>query len=154
MIPTFPRAADRSGHTLIELLTVLVLIAVIASLAAPSMTGYVARSKVRRALDRVTTDIAFARMAAVREGVRSEIVFTAGSYQVQLQTAVPTIVRTVPLALDYPGVVVRPPTANGRLVFDSRGLVVSAPLVPIVTTAAGLADSAVITAAGRVYRAY
>ena len=141
---------------MIELMTVLVLILVIASLAAPSMGGYVGRTKTRGALDRVANDIAFARVAAIREGRRATIDFGgAGSttYTIELQGRAAPI-RTVALGREYPGVTVSPPTATRTLVFDSRGLLLSTDPGAIVIRAAGLADSAHITTAGRVYRAY
>lgn len=146
-------AAGRGGHTLLELLTVLVLILVIASLAGPSMNRYLGHTKTRRALDRVANDIALARMAAVRGGSRAVVDFSGGNtYTIALQGAAPSVIRTVYLSQEYRGVTVQPPTSNGQLVFDSRGLLLSATTGPIVVSAQGAADSAVITAGGRVYR--
>lgn len=146
--------ANRAGHTLIELLTVLVLVFVIASLAAPSMSDYLAKSRTRRALDRIANDIAFARMLAVREGTASAIDFSTGGYTVIVQTTPPETVRTVNLAADYPGITVTPPTTDGQLLFDSRGLIVSPQIGPIVAAHGELVDSAIVTASGRVYRDY
>jgi prepilin-type N-terminal cleavage/methylation domain-containing protein len=152
----FRAAAGRGGHTLLELLTVLVLILVIASLAAPSMNSYLGHTKTRRALDRVANDIALARMAAVRGGTRSSVSFSGATYTVSLlQTPTPSVIRTVYLSQEYGGVTLRSPTADGKLVFDSRGLLVSTTTGPIVITAPGsVADSALITAGGRVYREF
>jgi prepilin-type N-terminal cleavage/methylation domain-containing protein len=151
----FRAAAGRGGHTLLELLTVLVLILVIASLAAPSMSSYLGHTKTRRALDRVANDIALARMAAVRGGTRSSVAFSGSTYTVTLQTPTPTVIRTVNLGQEYRGVTLRAPTADGQLVFDSRGLLLSTTTGPIVVSAAGsVADSALITAGGRVYREF
>ena len=148
-------AAGRGGHTLIELLTVLVLILLIASLAAPSMNSYLGHTKTRRALDRVSNDIALARMAAVRGGTRSVVDFGDGSaYTITLQSASPSVIRDVRLAQEYSGVVIVPPTSDGRLVFDSRGLLLSPTTGPLVIRAHGQADSALITAGGRLYRDY
>jgi prepilin-type N-terminal cleavage/methylation domain-containing protein len=150
----FRVAAGRGGHTLLELLTVLVLILVLASLAAPSMNSYLGHTKTRRALDRVANDIALARMAAVRGGTRSTVSFSGGTYTISLlQTPTPVVIRTVYLSQEYRGVTLRSPTADGQLVFDSRGLLLSATNGPIVVSAAGsVADSALVTAGGRVYR--
>lgn len=146
-------AAGRGGHTLIELLTVLVLILVIASLAGPSMNSYLGHTKTRRALDRVANDIALARMAAVRGGARAVVDFSGGSsYTITVQGDTAAVIRTVYLSDEYTGVSVEPPTSDGQLVFDSRGLLLSAASGPIVVSAQGAADSAMITAGGRVYR--
>ena len=148
-------AAGRGGHTLIELLVVLVMILLIASLAAPSMNSYLGHTKTRRALDRVSNDIALARMAAVRGGTRSVVDFAGGtSYTITLQGAPPRVIRQVFLGEEYRGVTVSAPTADGRLVFDSRGLLVSATTGPLKVLAHGQADSALVTAGGRVYRDY
>ena len=146
-------AAGRGGYTLIELLTVLVLILLLASLAGPSMNSYLGHTKTRRALDRVSNDIALARMSAVRGGARSVVDFAGGtSYTITLQSATPRVIRQVYLSREYQGVTVSPPTSDGRLVFDSRGLLVSATTGPLVVRANGQADSALVTAGGRVYR--
>ena len=139
---------------MIEMLTVLVLVMIIASMAAPSMNSYVGHAKARRALDRVANDIAYARVAAIREGRRATVNFGAvGSttYTIELQGRA-AAVRTVRLGQDYPGVQVTPPTAARTLVFDSRGLLVSTDPGAITVRAGGQADSALITTAGRVYR--
>lgn len=133
----------------------LVLILLIASLAAPSMNSYLGHTKTRRALDRVTNDIALARMSAVRGGTRSVVAFTAGgSYTITLEGASPSVIRQVNLAQEYGGVTIASPTSDGRLVFDSRGLLVSTMTGPLLVRAHGQADSALITAGGRVYRDY
>jgi prepilin-type N-terminal cleavage/methylation domain-containing protein len=150
------RPADRGGYTMIEMLTVLVLILILASMAAPAMNSYVSHTKSRRALDRVANDIAFARMAAVREGRRATVDFgAAGSsvYTIELQGRA-SPVRTVNLGREYRGVAITPPTAARTLVFDSRGLLLSPDPGTIVVRVAGAADSALLTTAGRVYRAY
>src|SRR3712207_5741690 len=61
-------ARNTVGFSLPELVTVLVLIGILASLAGPSITGLVDRVKARGALDRVATDVYWARMQAVRSG--------------------------------------------------------------------------------------
>ena len=147
--------AGRDGYTLIELLTVLVLILLIASLAAPSMNSYLGHTKTRRALDRISNDIALARMAAVRGGSRAVIDFTAGtSYTITLQGPPARVIRQVNLGQEYGGVTVAAPSADGRLVFDSRGLLVTTTAGPLKVRAQGQADSALVTAGGRVYRDY
>ena len=146
-------AAGRGGYTLIELLTVLVLVLLIASLAVPSMNSYLGHTKSRRALDRITNDIALARMAAVRGGARSVMDFGGGnSYTITVEGVPPTVIRQVYLAQEYPGVTVAAPTADARLVFDSRGLLLSSMTGPLTVRAHGQADSALVTAGGRVYR--
>lgn len=146
--------ADRSGHTLIELLTVLVLLMVLVSIVTPSMRGQIAQNKTRRALDRVAADIAYARMAAVRNGAPTVLQFSGASYTIEVQSSPARLVRSVELTRDFPGVSLTPPTEDGRLVFNSRGLLTSSTPGPVIAAQGSASDTAVITAAGRVYRAY
>ena len=155
MNPQMRHAANRSGHTLIELVTVLVLILVLATVATPSMRGYVAEAKTRKALDRVAADIAYARTLAVRNGATAVVTFSsATAYTIQLQSTPPSVVKTVSLDGDFRGVTLTAPTADGTLRFDSRGLLTSTGVGPLVVSSAMSADTAVITATGRIYRDY
>jgi len=146
---------DTAGHSLIELVTVLVLITVIVSLAAPSMGAYMGRFRTQRALDRVVGDLAYARILAVRSGARVVFQLQGGSsYTVQVQSTPPRTAQSVSIAKDFPGVVVTSSVANSRFEFDSRGLLVNVGAGTIVATRGAVVDSLVLTAAGRVYRAY
>lgn len=148
-------AAGRDGHSLIELLTVLVLILVIASLTAPSMSSYIAEARTRRALDRVASDIAYARMVAVRARTPAAITFSSGTaYTIVLQTSPVKVIRSVSLRGEYAGVTVTPPVTSGSLVFDARGLLTTTNYGPIITRSIHSADTAVITPTGRIYRDY
>jgi len=61
----------RRGFTLMELLLVVGLMAIIATLAAPSFTRMMAWMRVRRAANQVAVDLARSRHLAVRWGQRS-----------------------------------------------------------------------------------
>jgi prepilin-type N-terminal cleavage/methylation domain-containing protein len=149
------RLRNRSGHTLIELLTVLAIIAVVVSTASPSMKSYMERNRVRRALDRITNDISYARILAVRSGERVVLRFSSPtSYELVKEGATPTTLRSVSLASDYPGVRITPPTVDSKLEFDSRGMLHSTPSGAMIARSGTTADSASITLAGGVYRAY
>ena len=149
------RVRNRSGHTLIELLTVLAVIAVVVSTASPSMKSYLERNRVRRALDRIANDISYARILAVRSGDRVVLRFSSPtSYELVQEGATPTTLRSVSLASDYPGVSITPPTADSKLEFDSRGMLRSVPSGAMIARSGTTADSASITLAGGVYRAY
>lgn len=145
---------SRSGHTLIELLMVLAIIAVVTSVVAPSMKDYMNRNRARSALDRIANDISYARVLAVRSGSRVVLEFHDTSYDLIQEGATPTTLRTVSLAEDYPGVTIVSPTADSRLEFDSRGLLRSTPTGNLIARTRSSADSASISMAGRVYRAY
>ncbi|HEV2734059.1 MAG TPA: GspH/FimT family pseudopilin, partial [Longimicrobiaceae bacterium] len=61
-------ARDNRGFTLLELLTVLVLLSIGASLAAPAFDRTVDRMRTRSALNRFAGDVYHARILAVRAG--------------------------------------------------------------------------------------
>lgn len=145
---------DRSeaGYTLMELLVVLVLVGVLASMAGPAMSEYIGRQKTRGALDQVAADLAYARIAAVRSGRRAVVTFVGPSdYRVEVVGDTIGAARTVRLGGDYAGVVITPPGAT--LEFNSRGLLVSAlPEQYLVVSLGSTRDSLILTPAGRVYR--
>lgn len=144
---------DRSGFSIMEMLTVLVLIGLLAGLAQPSLAAYLARQKTRQALDHVVADVALTRMLAVRSGTETELAFTsATAYQIRQSNPVQSIKR-VSLEADYRGVQIAAPTADGRLVFNSRGLLRDRGTGRIVATVAGAGDTVEITTTGRAYRA-
>lgn len=147
-----PRPAN--GYTLIELLVVLLVVALIVSSAAPSLQGYVERNRTERALDVVASDVALARLVAVREGRSSVVSFTSEGYSIQVSRADGTqgTVKTVNLAGEYPGVGV---DADGDISFSSRGLLLGGgdqAFVRVENT--HHRDSIFVSPAGRIYRGY
>lgn len=149
------RHRSDAGFTLIELLVVLVLMGIIGALAQPAMAGYVNRTKTRRALDRVTADIALTRTLAIRSGSRAVLeLYGPDSYRVWVESTPADTVRRVSLGADYVGVQLQAPTADGRLVFNSRGVLLSQVTGGLTARLGAVADTLKITTAGRVYRAY
>lgn len=149
------RFRNSNGFSLIELIVVLTLMGIVAALAEPSMTEYVNRSKTRRALDRITGDILMTRMLAVRSGEGAVLEMTGPStYRIWVEGDPVDTVKTVSLASDYAGVTVQAPTADGRLTFNGRGLLVDPGTGQMIARLGRGADTLRITAAGRVYRAY
>lgn len=145
------RPAD-AGFTLIEILVVLTLVSILASSAGPAFGTYVGRLKTRNALNHIATDLAFARMAAVRSGNTATVRFVRSSvYQISVTGAAANPVRSVSLGKEYAGIVVEAPVAS--LTFNSRGLLTSGlGRGHIVVRMGTLRDSLAITPAGRVYR--
>lgn len=149
------------GYSLIELLTVLMLIAVLTSMAGPSMERYIQHNKVRRALDRITTDLSYARLAAVQRSQRTWLrVASDGSYTVDtlaLNGVDRVPMKTVNLSSDIVGLTVVSGSAT-EFEFSSRGLVRnygSESNDGVLRVVAGEArDSLFVSPAGRVYRAY
>lgn len=144
-----------AGFSAIEIVVVLTLVALVAALAQPRMNVHTNRVKVRQALDRVTSDIALARMTAVRSGNRTVLEMTGpSSYRIRVEGANPDTLRVVSFAEEYAGVTLQAPTGDGRLVFNSRGLLLTPGTGLLVAQNAAGADTIRITAAGRIYRAY
>lgn len=81
------------GLTLIELLVVVALIAIIASLAAPSFTDYIGRKRVEGFASELASDLQYARSEAVGRNTAVRVVFSsATSYTIQAETPLPSAV--------------------------------------------------------------
>jgi type II secretion system protein H len=61
------------GFTLLEVLVVVVILGILASMAAPSLRGMVDHAFTSRVLNRLVADIYFTRTTAVRDGVRYQL---------------------------------------------------------------------------------
>lgn len=152
------RRARDDGFTLIELIVALAILVMAASLVVPSMRGVTDRTRTRRAVDRITADVALARMSAVREGRQASLRFTSvTTYQVTIDTSTtdPTkfrLVKTVKLTDDYPGVQMDP--SSGQLSFNSRGLLQSTSVTRVRVARGTVGDSVTVTPVGRTYRDY
>lgn len=62
------RCASPNGFTMIELMVVVAIVAVLASLAAPSFRDMVEGYRVRQAVEEMTSTIYFARSEAIKRG--------------------------------------------------------------------------------------
>lgn len=143
-----------TGFSAIELLTILVIVGVLASLAAPSMGALVARTATRRALDQLVSDVAYVRMLAVEQGHRTAIrLGTDGVYRLETSDEDGTwkTVRRVDLQANHPHVEFAGGAAS--LEFSSRGLITNLAADSHLKLRRGSArDSAYVSPAGRVYR--
>lgn len=116
-----PRPLDpRIGFTLIELVTVIVLIGIMAGIAAPSLTGVVRNSKLHGATGQVTSDLAYARILAVRSGQPVTLQYSATGYSI-LRGA--EQIKRVDIGSEYVGVRLVPDAGGSSIVFNSRGMV-------------------------------
>ena len=71
-----------SGLTLIELLIVMGILAIAASIAVPSYLGWMDESKARGAASSIRADFEKAKMRAIRENANVRVSFTPNSYMV------------------------------------------------------------------------
>ncbi len=141
-----------AGTTLIELLMALALIGLLTALAAPNMTAYLERARVRGALDRLTGDLYQARVVAVREGTRVQLRFVpsrgcAARYEL-FRVDREEVMRAV--AVEGPGVCLRSNVSRGFSI-DSRGLVLGSSRT-VFASAGGEKDSLIVSIVGRVLR--
>jgi type IV fimbrial biogenesis protein FimT len=87
------------GFTLIELMISIALIAIIASLAAPSFTTMIATQRIKGLANEIMTDLSFAKMESVQKNQCVAVNFTASGYTItQLPTCSATsgaVIKTV-----------------------------------------------------------
>ncbi|HET7321228.1 MAG TPA: prepilin-type N-terminal cleavage/methylation domain-containing protein [Longimicrobiaceae bacterium] len=147
---------DRRGYTLLELMTVVLLLGILAALAAPRLSRAVQDSRTGGALNRLVSEIAVARQLAVTEGGRTRLTLSApASYTLSRVDASgsETVVRTANLQADYPGVAFDLSGGAVALEFSSRGLVTNLADDQFIRIYDGDSrDSILVSAAGRVYR--
>jgi prepilin-type N-terminal cleavage/methylation domain-containing protein len=72
------KGEKNKGFTLVELMIVVVLIAILAVIATPAYRNYMARSRLNGAARLVLSDLASARMDAVKMNRRVQIYFAGG----------------------------------------------------------------------------
>ncbi len=72
-------ARDQGGFTLVEVVVGLALIAIMAAIAAPSMSKALPRIKLRRAAYQLTNDLQLARLKCISSNKQARIVFNTGS---------------------------------------------------------------------------
>lgn len=147
------------GFTLLEILTVLVIIGVLTSLAVPSLAGQITRMKMHSVLNALRGDLFYARMTAVRAGQSAEMRFTWNSdkscvvsYDIVELTDPERIVKKVSVGTEARGVCLRMNNANNRLVFNSRGLPSTVAARSFYASRGIAADSMRLSQAGRVVR--
>lgn len=150
----FADGRAEAGFSMLEILIVLVTTAIVIGLAQPSLNSLVQRNQVRRALDRLAGDVAFARMHAVQEGRRTAIHIDGdGIYTIDTMSTGGTwgTVRTVDLRSEVPGLTLS--QGDQRFEFDSRGILIDMGESAVVAMKRGVyGDSMFISPAGRTYR--
>jgi prepilin-type N-terminal cleavage/methylation domain-containing protein len=153
----------RAGFTLVETMIVLVLMGVLMGMMAPRMNEYFNRLKVDAAVDQLVTDVSFARMLAVRQGMAVEMVVQDGGRYVIREAGSLVIRKTGSLrdhaddleVVGYSGgaqvdLTLHPLT----FVFDRRGLIGAGADQRVVVSRGAHQATLAVTGIGRAYREY
>lgn len=83
MTPGEPVMRHSAGFTLIELMTALAVIALLAAMAAPTMRSVIENGKIRSAGTSIQNGLALARAEAVRLNTQVEFEFTDNGWEVR-----------------------------------------------------------------------
>lgn len=160
-----PLFRERSGFSLIELVTVLVLVGVLASLAAPAFDQAVARMRTRSAISRFAGDVYHARILALRSGRSVVLRFpgaarcAAGGTNRYGTDHYVLVVKDTPerevkrVALEG-GQLCLEMNQSDSIRFDSRGLLRGLGNRSVVARRGSVRDSLTISRAGRVLRRF
>ncbi|HST59814.1 MAG TPA: GspH/FimT family pseudopilin [Longimicrobium sp.] len=149
------RPTGRRGFTLIEMLVVLVLMGIMATMAGPRLVNWARVVGQRGALNELVADLSLARTQAVRQGQTVSLRVTdATHYRVTVDNAAGNVVRTlktVDLGATYKGT--RLTQTTGRVSFDSRGMFRTSSTFDNLGVRQGTTTKTVrISVVGRIYR--
>ena len=142
--PSIMGRAKQGGFTLIELITMMTIIGILAVLVVPRLTGQAINLSATTA--KLAADIRYTQSLAMSQGQRYRINFTASSYQI---TDINGVAIVYPMTGSTAAVLVspatlsgyNPPLTNNYVVFDSKGV----PYVDSTSPGTALAANAVIT---------
>ena len=144
-----------AGFSLLELLTTLVVLGILASLAVPAMGRWIDRTRMSGVLDQLRDDVFYTRMLAVRAGRRAEVRFSSDpngcitNYQIVIRTEpAERVSKRVEIA-DAGGRMCLQMNNTGPLVFNSRGLPSPVTNRSWWIRQGGMVDSVVMSSAGR-----
>ena len=144
----------QAGFSLIELMTVIGIIAILAAIATPNVFVWAANSRFNRGVRDVQAAVQNMRLFALKENSLAKITFTSGAsstYQTDkwkrgLGAAAHQIeTRSLP-----PGVTVSyANSAGGELIFNSRGMATAPPQTIRVTGQDGKFRDIIVNLTGR-----
>jgi len=141
------------GFSLIELLIVIGIIGLIATLAVPRIGRTLVRQSVRGARDAVVGMHAKARAAAVQKGRATRLVFSGNTLLIRTQHPVTGVVDTVGAVEDlYSRFGVTLATSRDSLVFDARGIGTESSPTKITVSKGAYTDGIEINMWGRLVK--
>jgi prepilin-type N-terminal cleavage/methylation domain-containing protein len=149
--------SNRAGFTTIELIMVVIIVGIIATVAFPRIRGALASQNVRSARAASTTFVTTARAAAVQRGCRGTLHMRAdGRMWVTVCTVTPGVGKTLdtlgtvePLGQRY-SVTVAP--SRDSVAFDARGMKSGFERVTVVFANNDVRDSLIVNELGKVVR--
>lgn len=151
------------GYTLVEVLLVVAILGIAAAMTGPSLRRWTAKVRVQAALNLVATDLAHARIQAVRSGRGAVVRFVASGdcggaraghrYVIVARPA--RLVRAVSVRMDGARVCLEINNSD-TVAFNSRGLLVPYANRTIRATAVrgAVRDSLTLSVAGRILRRF
>jgi Tfp pilus assembly protein FimT len=141
--------------TLVEIMVVVIIMGLISAMAIPRFANYVSSLRVGGAAGQLTADIAYTRMMAVREGRTASLTLTDSSYVIAVENTDGSVfraLRTVMVQNTYAGTTLAGDGGNGRVAFDSRGLLRPNSTAAITVSRLGRSQRLAISGIGRVIR--
>ena len=146
-----------TGFSLLEVLTVMVMVGIMVSLAIPRFGTTLARQSVRGARNSIVSMQAKARASAISRGRRTAFAIAGGRLAIMSQNPVTGTVdvvgRTIDTVTTRFGVTLAfNPTTRDTLVFDARGLGIETSSTTIIISKGGFADTITFGQLGRVLR--
>ena len=124
----FKAMQKNSGFSLMELMTVIAIVAVMAAFAIPSMIGSRGRAKLQGVVDNLTGDLQVAKLMAIRESSFVVVDFAADSYRLFIDdnedwdSAGERILQTRQLPPDVRIDLAATDLSDDRTRFNDRGL--------------------------------
>lgn len=145
------RPLGRSGYSLTELLVVVMLIGIAASIMAPSFNRAVRSYRADAAEARLSGDLALARMTAVRRGRPASLVRVSSTqYRVIVERTPVQVLKTVFVSQEWPGFTIA--ASRDTIRFNSRGLVMGGQEATVTVSGPGASGRVTVSPVGRVYR--
>jgi prepilin-type N-terminal cleavage/methylation domain-containing protein len=149
------RCRDERGFSLIEILTVMVMIGIIVAMGIPKFGNTLARQNVRGARVLITTLHSRARNSAISRSRTTKLAIKNGYLLTLSANPLTGVIDTVgrrgdSVAARYGVTYSVVPSTRDTLVFDPRGLGTEATSTTIYVSKSGFADTITISPLGRI----